>query len=315
MSSMFKAYMAGVGSVAVAITLGFGGGYLIAERFGSDTAVPAQSRIEKAKQQDSKQAAAPIPTVKPVETQTVGAAGGAPSPSPQNFAPVVSVPPVFAHQQASNPQIENSSAENPHAANQQTAIPQAANPIEVQPPREEKQEAPRTAERQSAPQVAPQVAPPAAPAEQRQPEIREPVVAAQPQRKNERPPLRSERNFERKQVTRQQETQKPYSRRQHQDQDQSVSRANVVETDGSTYREEEEISANAETRPSAKKPRQVRAEERRRSREAQTREVQTRDVRSRAVEDEEQELSESAEVTTEYRRPPAGLPFLGLFMR
>lgn len=282
MSSLFKAYMAGVGTVAVAITLGFGGGYLIAERFGSDTAVPEQSKIAKAKQQDIKHAEAPVPAVKPVVTQTVGAAtNGHPQPSPQDFAPIVSLPPVSA---------------NPLAANQQSA-----NPIEAQPPREETQEPAQIVERQVTPHVAP--------AEPRQPEVRESVVAAQPQRKNERPPLRSER----KQIVRQQETApKPDGRRQNQNQNQTPSRENAAETDGSAGRDsaEQDISANSETRPNSKKSRQMRAEERR-----QTREVQTRDVQNRVVEEEEQELSESAEVTTEYRLAPIGLPFLGLFGR
>ncbi len=51
----------------------------------------------------------------------------------------------------------------------------------------------------------------------------------------------------------------------------------------------------------------MRAEERRQSRDVQTRDVE--------VEEEEQELSGSAEVTTEYRRPQIGLPFLGFFGR
>jgi len=58
MASSFKAYMAGVGTVAVAVVLGFGGGVIIAQRFGSDTAVQEQSKIAKAKQ-DAKQAEAP----------------------------------------------------------------------------------------------------------------------------------------------------------------------------------------------------------------------------------------------------------------
>ncbi len=137
MSSAFKAYMAGVGTVAVAIALGFGGGYLIAERFGSDTAVPEQSKIAKAKQQDKKQAEAPqIPAIKPVVTQTIGAAvSGHPQPSPQDFAPVVSVPPVSTNQQAANPPTGGPAST---AVNQPTVNTHTANPIEVQPPREGK---------------------------------------------------------------------------------------------------------------------------------------------------------------------------------
>lgn len=296
MSSAFKAYMAGVGTVAVAIALGFGGGYLIAERFGSDTAVPEQSKIAKAKQQDKKQAEAPqVPAIKPVVTQTIDAVNGHPQPSPQDFAPVVSVPPVSTNQQAANRPTGGPAST---AVNQPTVNMQAANPIEVQPPREEMREAIPTAERQATPQVAP--------AEPRQPEVREPVAATQPQRKNERPPLR----LERKQTARQQETApKPDGRRQNQNQNQTMPGQNAVETDGLATRDSvgQDISANSETRPNAKRSRQMRAEERRQSRNVQTRDVE--------VEEEEQELSESAEVTTEYRWPQIGLPFLGLFGR
>ena len=77
-------------------------------------------------------------------------------------------------------------------------------------------------------------------------------------------------------------------------QNQAV-RGNEAESDEVAGRERD----STEARPSRTPSRQVRVEERR-----------------QVVEEDEQELSESVEVTTEHRRSPlSGVPFLGLFAR
>ncbi len=121
MASSFKAYMAGVGTVAVAIVLGFGGGLLIAQRFGSDTAVPEQSKITKSNQdtkpvQDAKpnqganETDAPqIPASKPVVTETVGSAlNNQPlTPAPQSLTRPAAAPDGRPVQQAPSQQAEH----------------------------------------------------------------------------------------------------------------------------------------------------------------------------------------------------------------
>ena len=299
MTSPFKAYLAGVGSVAVAIAIGFGGGLLIAERFSSTTAVPEQSKV--AKQQDTKQSGKPAPTAKPAETETTGVAGNNhPQPSPQDFAPVVSSPAASAIRPAEHPA--------PAAANHQAGEPVTKRNEEPPVPAQADVRDPVPTEQPSATRR--MVAPVAA--EQRRPEPREPSATAQPERPSvaalsepqgertpvtaqpdprvERPKARSERpRPERKQAVRQQEP-KPEVRQQNQ-----AVRGNEAESDEVAGRERD----STEARPSRTPSRQVRVEERR-----------------QVVEEDEQELSESVEVTTEHLRSPlSGVPFLGLFAR
>jgi hypothetical protein len=83
-SSTYKGFMAGIATVAVALSLGFGGGVMIADWFGSDGAVPAQSKIEKAKAPDPRVEATPQPTGDAPKAPKDDAvtANTAPAPSP-----------------------------------------------------------------------------------------------------------------------------------------------------------------------------------------------------------------------------------------
>jgi hypothetical protein len=112
LSSTYKGFIAGVACVAVALFLGFGGGVWIAEWLNSDTAVPEQSRVARARAPDPTVQAAETPkqqsvppqqeaTAKAVRTETVSRANSSSSllaarplsPLPQSFTRPAATPP------------------------------------------------------------------------------------------------------------------------------------------------------------------------------------------------------------------------------
>jgi hypothetical protein len=121
-SNTYKAFMAGVATVAVALMLGFGGGVLIADWLNSGTAVPEQSKIAKAKAPDpkieaSKVEASEAPKPESAAPKTVQTASVPLTPAPLAAAPQSFTPPAAAQSALDQPR-------RPVAAPKRTAAPE-----------------------------------------------------------------------------------------------------------------------------------------------------------------------------------------------
>jgi len=342
MTSPFKAYLAGVGTVTVAIALGFGGGLLIAERFGSTTAVPEQTKFALARQSDINNSEKPAVTAtKPAISETTGTAeSNRPGPSPETFAPIVSLPTAAASPRTADP----SPATGPHSlepsANSQVvesvAIPSESETTQAPVPDRVEELQRGSPDEASSEQLEAEASPLPEPTAQRpsvavppQSKVHLPVAAA-PESKVESPEFaappgfkaersaaaaksdtkrdqksRSERTNERKRAARQDIAKADQRRQKNAAELQAVYAEDAVDRDEPLIRNG---VFDRDIRPNREQSWQVRDDERRVAQERQA-------VYERRVRDEEDSY-ESADMLTERRRNPlSGVPLLGLFVR
>lgn len=279
MASSFKAYMAGVGTVAVAVVLGFGGGVLIAQRFASDTAVQEQSKIAKAKQdtkqaEASKQAETPqFPAAKPVVTETVGAAF---TNQPLSAAPQMSASPNQTEPAQVASSLQPSNQDQPHTqAVQEKQTPRV---VETSP-----------AARETVRDVEP------TPTQQEQ-------IAVERAAPPPPPPSQTKRKAERT-------VPKP----EHKPQPKAESQK-TVENEFDAAPDAPAVESTVTSRREKRREQSARAQQNR----IQDSEARRAQVRAIVEEEEIEELSSRSEEPMEYRRTapaPLPLPFLGLFAR
>ncbi len=280
--SSLKPFMAGVGTVAAALVVGFGGGMILAERFTSTTAVPEQSKIEKRNNDQREEASAKPPEQMPAEpksvlTETIR--------TPLSNNPLSAVTRTFV---SSQPEQATPSLQAQQTAPQQNASPtQQPDPV-IERPRTVGTAPNKPDQRETIREAAP-------PQEQKiaQPGRDDPpaeVSTTPVARQQAAPPDRgrAESAQQRRKEARQQ--QKKKERKQIARQDASDN-SRDKETDGYAARVEDEEAI--ETSPGMRqRPRVI---ERRMAREIV------------------EEVDEPAERTTEYRRPVGLPPFFGLF--